>query len=110
MTWRSFCEYLVYKQLGHTDTIMRNYDLEDLNGSKSGILLDRGALRMGLDQKNMHRSLLLPAISQMLVNVGYVPPAPAELHGLVIEWYNWDRILKGEIISWKRLQLKNPLI
>lgn len=110
MTWASFMGYVLMTEMGTSDAIARNYDLSNLNGSKPGQVLDRCALRLGLDQPNIARPLLLPMIAQMMRNVGYRPPEPEQLQVLLREWYNWDRIRKGELQYWPKRVIANPLL
>ncbi len=101
MTWASFLGFVHMKALGEDDTTMRSYDLLELNGSKPGVVLDRAAARMGIDQQQIRRGLLLPLIGAMMKNSGVLPPILEDEFALLIrEWYNWDRIVKGEITVW----------
>lgn len=101
MTWRSFVDYVLMCELGQADAIARNYDLDDLNGVRNaGIVFDRGALRMGLDQRNIVRHHLPPMIAQRLRDMGYIPPDADTIMRLVRQWYVWDRIRKGEVRQW----------
>lgn len=98
MTWGSFVEYVTMVELGQSDSVYRNYDLDNLNGSKPGVLLDRAFARMGFDQPNTARPFVLPAIAQRLRNMGYTPPADMDaLAALARQWYHWDRIRRGEL-------------
>lgn len=108
MTWVSFVEYFDMVQRGGDDAVSRNYDLDHLNGSKPGIVLDRAAERMGLAQYRTPRAHLLPLISQMLVNVQRQPPP--NLDQIVRQWYTWDRIKKGDLLKWPMKQRENPLL
>lgn len=111
MTWRSFMEYVVMLELGQSDAVYRNYDLEHLNGSKPGQVLDRAFARMGFDQKNTARPFVLPAIRAHMRNCGYNPTHTDEvLSALVRAWYNWDRIRSGDLQQWPLRAIDNPLL
>jgi hypothetical protein len=112
MTWRSFVDYVIMREMGHADAIQRNYAVESLNGSKPGIMLDRAYARMGFDQKNTARAFILPMIAAKLRNIGYTPPASmVELGHLVRQWYQWDRIRTEDLRNTFPLRdVYNPLI
>jgi len=110
VTWRSFMEFVTMLDLGQTDAIYRNYDIGNLNGSKPGVVLDRAYARMGFDQPNTPRPFVLPSIRAHMFNMGYQAPNDDELAALVRQWYNWDRIRKGDLIKWPMREVHNPLI
>lgn len=97
-------------ELGQSDAVYRNYDLGHLNGSKPGQVLDRGFALMGFDQKNTHRSYVLPTVRAHMANAGYRAPDDAALATLVREWYNWHRIRHGMLQQWPLRSVDNPLI
>lgn len=108
MTWVSFVEYFDMVQRGGDDAVTRNYDLDNLNGTKPGVMLDRAAARMGLAQYHTPRAHLLPLIGQMLRNVQR--PPPPNLDQIIRQWYIWDRIVKGEVRQWPLKKRENPLL
>lgn len=111
MTWRSFMEYVVMRELGQADAVERNYDLSNLNGSKPGQVLDRAFARMGFDQKNTARPFVLPAIRARMQNMGFRATQPDETLALLVrQWYNWDRIRTGDLMRWPLKPTDNPLI
>lgn len=111
MTWRSFMDYVIMRELGQDDAITRNYDLLHLNGSKPGMVLDRAAARMGLDQRNIARPFILPTIGAQMRSVGYNPPTDVEAFAaLVREWYIWDRIRTKDLQRWPLKSRDNPLL
>lgn len=112
MTWRSFMDYVLMRELGQADAIVRNYDLRNLNGSKPGIIIDRAFARMGFDQPRTARPLIVPTIAAYLINMGYQRCLTRdELEWRIREWYNWDRIRKGEIRQWPLKTVQdNPLL
>ena len=98
-------------ELGQSDSICRNYDLNHLNGSKPGVLLDKAFARMGFDQRNTARAFVVPMVAARLRNMGYIPPAdPEALATLVRQWYQWDRIRKGELPSFPRKYVPGLII
>lgn len=97
MTWGSFLEFCTMLELGQTDSVYRNYDVGNLNGSKPGMLIDRAFARMGFDQKNTARPFVLPMVQTRLRDYGFNPPDLETLGELVRSWYNWDRIRKGDL-------------
>jgi hypothetical protein len=111
MTWRSFMDYVLMCELGQSDAITRNYDLQHLKGAKPGIVLDRAFARMGFDQPNTPRAYVIPTVAQCLRNMGYSPPDPDKLGWLMREWYTWDRIRKGELRQWPLKKIsENPFL
>lgn len=111
MTWRSFLDYVLMCELGQDDAITRNYDLNNLNGSKPGIMLDRAFSRMGFNQYSTLRAHIVPTVAQRMRDVGYTPPEPVRLENLIREWYIWDRIRKEEIWQWPyKKSSANPLL
>lgn len=105
MTWASYIDY-TYLVLTHTpDTIMRNYDLYNLNGSLPGKMLDKAVARMGIAQYNTVRHMLVPLVNRMMANVGVVWPDTNEtLAHHIRAWYTWDRIHKGDLRQWPMLK------
>lgn len=102
MTWASFVEYCRLEEDGKPDATMRGYDLAYLNGSLPGKVFDRACKRMGLSQETTVRHHLIGILRQMMINVGlYAPDNDDELMLLARKWYNWDRILKGDVVKWQ---------
>ncbi len=110
MTWGSFMDFAIMRTMNQEDSIYRNYDLLELNGSKPGQILDRAFARMGFDQKHTARAFILPMINQRMHDAGFKPPNITVLEVWVREWYNWDRIRKGELVRWKLKVQENPLL
>lgn len=110
MTWASFVSYVTMRELGQSDATNRNYELDNLNGSKPGVVLDRAFARMGFDQANTARPFVLPMIRSYLRNVGYMAGTDESLTRLVHEWYNWDRIRKADVSRWPMRKVENPLL
>ena len=99
------------REMGHEDAIYRNYALDDLNGSKPGVVLDRAFARMGFDQKNTLRPFVLPTIAARMRNTGFQPPdSMVDLARLVRQWYQWDRIRAGDMMQFPKRDTWNPLI
>lgn len=101
MTWASFCEFVLMRELGTTDSIMRNYDLAWLSGAKPGMALDRAFAAMGFDQKSTPRIQVLPTVQAQLRNCGYNVSDLSTLADTMREWHNWHRIREGELRNWK---------
>jgi len=110
MSWLSFVQYVTMREMGQSDTVQRNYDVGNLNGSKPGVVLDRAYKLMGFDQANTARPFVLPSIRAHLFNVGFNAPDDAALQLLVREWYNWHRIRSGAVERWPRIAVYNPLL
>lgn len=105
MTWQSFVGYTQMVLSGGSDSITRNYDLYNLNGSLPGKMLDKAVARMGISQYRTPRPHLVPLVRQMMMNVGLVWPDNDEtLAHHIRHWYTWDRIQKMELRQWPMLK------
>lgn len=97
-------------ELGQSDAVLRNYDLEHLNGAKPGQVLDRAYARMGFDQRNTARAFILPDVRARMFNMGFRAPNDDALAAMVRQWYIWDRIRKGDLARHPLKRVDNPLI
>lgn len=110
MTWERYIEFTQLVLARTPDSIMRNYDLYNLNGSLPGKMLDKAVARMGVAQYNTVRHMLVPIVFRMMANVGVPwPDTEGTLAHHIRAWYTWDRIHKGELRQWPMLK-PDPLL
>lgn len=99
MTWRSFVDFWLMRELGQEDAIMRNYDIMRFAGKgETHLWLALG--RIGMREAGTPIPLLLHSVCTALRNVGCAAPNPEQVRQRLIGWYTWDRIRKQEITQW----------
>lgn len=110
MTWGSFMDYWLMRELGQQDAICRNYWLDKYaHQAKYRFAVTHVAMN-GWDVKALNRLRIfddtcspywqLKQVAQCLVNYGASYPDLEVLRVRLIEWYTWDRLRKGDLTRW----------
>lgn len=106
MTWASFINFWIMRELDMEDAIFRNYDLLRFSGYERGSgQLALAMKRLGVDGTRLRKweyaEDMLPEIAQRIANVYNVErPAYEKVRVRLIAWYSWDRIRCGELRQW----------
>jgi hypothetical protein len=105
MTWVSFMDFYLTRELGQEDTIMRNYDLLGYVGKSPEIAdkpmhlwlaLKRSGLMLN-DDSWTYAPWAMAEGAQRIVNLGGERPTNQKLAVRLMAWYTWDRIRKGDL-------------
>lgn len=100
MTWGSFIDYWLMSEMNTPDAIMRNYALarsRPKDHTAVSVCLAVKRLSFKGTQRTVYEDV--KEIQARLQNMGAEAYWPLLLRRLV-EWYNWDRIRKGELQQW----------
>jgi hypothetical protein len=99
MTWVSFVDFWIMRELGTEDSVMRNYDITRMTGEGSTHLW-LALKRIGVPCTAKDHENYVPEVRARLVAIGVPEPPLPQVRIRLIAWYNWDRIRKGEVGSW----------
>lgn len=108
MTWSSFVNYCVMRQMEAEDTIQRNYDLLYYDppatriGGANAFYPKLALKRVGIDPK-ISGPAGLAEVQARLTSIGMKVPDALEL---LVEWYFHDRIRLGEVGYWPKRKTK----
>lgn len=100
MTWGSFMDFWIMREMGHEDAVFRNYDLTwNLGKGASDIHLFLAFNRLGLihTKGKADISLHMAEVRQRLLNTGQRDVDENRLALRLCAWHNWDRIRAGEV-------------
>ncbi len=112
MTWRSFMDFYLMRELGHEDAIIRNYiDLRTDSMHDNHACVYSAIVRIGLPVEKGNWKLAVYAVMQMLVNMGLERPDFDVVRIRLNQYYQWDKIRTGESRYPRPLkQGANPLL
>lgn len=96
MTWRSFMDYWLMRELDQQDAIARNYVLCTPKAHDNHNFCYDALKRMGIGVRKGNWQFAIDEIVQRLVNMGYQRPDRDVVRIRLNEWYTWDRIRTGE--------------
>lgn len=105
MSWTSFIDFWIMRELGQEDAIFRNYDLLRYSGNGQGQLY-AAMKQLGMDmtriQKWEYADNFVPEVAQNIANMYCLTtrPDPAQVRIRLIAWYTWDRIRRGVVTQW----------
>jgi hypothetical protein len=100
MTWASFVDFWLMREMGLEDTVFRNYNVMALTG-KGDIHLWAAIRRAGFQASTAEDALnTIPTVIARLAALGVQRPTYEQVRVRLIGWYTWDRIRKGEVQSW----------
>lgn len=108
MTWGSFVNYWIMRQMGQEDTICRNYDflyyapLHYKPGEHEEVYTLKAAKRMGLSATKPYH--VVSEVTARLHSMGF--DITDDVGARLVEWYCHDRIRLGEVGNWPRKQPK----
>lgn len=107
MTWGSFVDFWLMRDMGHEDAVLRNYDVMKFVGpertSENGwnLHLWLALKRIGIHSTKSEESLnYLPEVAARLQAMGHPRPDFEQVRIRLIAWFTWDRIRKGDIQQW----------
>lgn len=99
MTWGSFVDFWIMREMGHEDAIMRNYDIMRFVGSGE-LRLSLALSRIGIPHRSDEALNYVPEVCGRLTAMGQPAASVPQVRTRLIGWYEWDRIRRGDIRSW----------
>lgn len=100
VTWASFVDFWIMRELGQEDSIMRNYDVMKYAG-RGAFALMFGVQRIGIPVRHVDEAPnYIPEVMARLQAIGFKELNPDQVRVRLIGWYTWDRIRKGDIQQW----------
>lgn len=109
MTWRSFVDFWLMRELGHEDTILRNYDVTRLAGLKTdkedSAVLRLALRRAGIYSGNSDAANYVPEVAARLDALGLRYISLTQIRVRLIAWFYWDRLRAGEVSTWFKNEL-----
>ena len=102
MTWLSFINFWIDRELGLEDSITRNYDLwrNNTDGMHESMSVILACCRLGLSKSPHDRYNNLKEVEQRIFDLTGVRPFAPKVCATLSAWYNYDRINKGELAKW----------
>lgn len=107
-----FVEFIIMQELKQPDAIMRNYTIEcDRTGKRIQPSLRNDFVRLGMHRLGLEvrRGTAHTAWSELLAALRGVNCHVDEVFimAYIAEFYNWHRIKKGELNTWKKRSAKS---
>lgn len=100
MTWRSFVDFWLMREMGTRDAIIRNYDLSRWDRNHDNHNLCYSAIaRLGVQFTRGNWRMAVAEIEARLMAMGFATDFDTVKIRLN-QWYVWDRIKKQEIRKW----------
>lgn len=101
MTWRSFVDFWVMRELGQEDAVLRNYDVLKFAGTKKdSVGLNLALRRIGIAAPAKETLNYIPEVMARLKAIGIDTTDFDKVRVRLVGWYTWDRIRKGDIQQW----------
>jgi hypothetical protein len=101
VTWVSFVEYWIMREMGTPDAIVRNYALEHpwRPGDKKQTNVFFALNRLGIRVKLGSESIGVDEVAARLRSYG-IDPHTSYVAERLGEYYIWDRLKRGDLRHW----------
>lgn len=104
MTWRSFVDFYLLREMGTEDTVMRNYvELREDKHHDNNVYCNSAIHLIGIDVDRGSRAWIVGvnAVMARLRDYGFTDVTFDKVRIRLNQWYVWHRIKIGSVQQWR---------